>query len=59
MYNESAKKATIKYLSKNREQLNLTLPIGVKEKWKSIADEHNMSLTAYITYLIEKDNKGD
>lgn len=53
MYDEKAKARTIKYLESKREQLKLNLPIGTKQKWKSIASEHGMSLTSYITKLIE------
>lgn len=46
-----------KYLAEKREQLQLTLPIGTKERWRAYAAEEGLSLTAYITQLIEHENE--
>jgi predicted DNA binding CopG/RHH family protein len=54
-YNEIAKKATAKYIKEKRDQLNLNLPKGKKEEYKKYAKSKGVSLTAYITKLIEKD----
>ena len=35
MYNESAKKATIKYMREKRENLNVNLPLGAKDRYKA------------------------
>jgi hypothetical protein len=53
MYDEKAKARTIKYLESKREQLKLNLPLGTKEIWRGIAEEYGMSLTSFITKLIE------
>ena len=56
MYNETAKKATMKYIKENRELLGLRLPIGTKDEWKHQAKEKGYpSLTVYSTDLLEKD----
>lgn len=58
-YNEIAKKASMKYRKTNKETLSIDIPIGTKTKWKKQAEDKGLSLTAYITHLIEKDNKGE
>lgn len=49
--------AQAKYIIEKREHLGLNLEIGTKDKWKAYAAERNMSLTEYITKLIEEDNR--
>lgn len=55
MYNESSKKATIKYMKEKRENLNINLPIGAKERYKTYAQQQGKSLTALIVELLEQD----
>ncbi len=55
-YSEAQKRATIKYKEKAYEKLTLDLKKGTKEIWKAQAQKKDMTLTAYIKYLIEKDN---
>lgn len=55
MYDEKAKNRIMKYQAKNREALNLNLPVGTKEKWKTYAEERGTSVTALITELIENE----
>lgn len=55
MYDEKAKNRIMKYQAKNRETLNLNLPVGTKEKWKTYAEERGTSVTALITELIENE----
>ncbi|SBV98925.1 conserved hypothetical protein [uncultured Eubacteriales bacterium] len=58
-YNESAKKATAKYIKEKRDQFNMSMPKGKKEEYRAQAAEHNgMSLNAYIISLLEKDKEG-
>ncbi len=56
-YNESRKKASMKYNAQSREKLGLNLPKGTKEQWQRYAAERGLSLTEYIRSLIEKDNE--
>ena len=58
-YNEIAKKASIKYNKEKRDSLHLTIPKGMKKEWTKQAEDKGLSLTAYITQLIENDNKGE
>lgn len=55
MYNESSKKATIKYMKEKRENLNINLPIGAKKRYKAHAERRGKSLTALIVDLLEQD----
>lgn len=57
---ESQKKATIKYMKENLEDIRFRVPKGDKEKIRTHAESKGMSLTAYIKHLIEIDmNKND
>ena len=55
MYNERAKKATIKYMKEKRENLNINLPLGAKERYKTHAQKRGKSLTGLIVDLLEQD----
>lgn len=55
MYNERSKKATIKYMKVKRENLNINLPIGAKERYKAHAERRGKSLTGLIVDLLERD----
>lgn len=55
MYNENAKKATIKYMKEKRENLNINLPLGAKDRYKTHAERRGKSLTALIVELLEQD----
>lgn len=57
MYNESTKKATIKYMREKRENLNVNLPLGAKDRYKAHAEKRGKSLTALIVDLLERDIK--
>ncbi len=52
-YNESRKKASIKYIKEKRENLNINLPKGKKDEYKQLAESRGMSLTALIVKLLE------
>ncbi len=56
-YNESQKKATMKYAAANYERLNLQLKKGMKEIYRAQAKENGMSLNAYIVHLLEEKRK--
>ena len=55
MYDETAKKATLKYMKEKRENLNLNFSKGKKAIFKAYAQFRGMSLTELITQLIEED----
>lgn len=50
----SATKAKNKYNQKNYDRFILNLPKGEKERYKAIAEESGMSLSAYIIQAIEE-----
>lgn len=53
MYDEKAKARNIKSLQKNYEQIRLTVRKGTLAKYKAFAERNGMSMTAYITALVE------
>lgn len=54
-YTDAQKRAAEKYKATRREQLNLDVPKGIKEKYKAYAQSKGISLTKLIMELIEKD----
>lgn len=63
MYNEKAKARTIRYMREKRENLNVNLPLGDKDRYKAHAAARGKSLTALIVELLERDiedlNRGE
>ena len=57
VYNEKAKISTMKYMKEKRENLNINLPLGAKERYKAHAQARGKSLTALIVELLEQDIK--
>ena len=57
-YNETYKKATMKYKKNNIERIALDVQKGKKEEYRAQAAEKGFSsLTAYIVHLIESDKE--
>ena len=54
-YSEAQKRATQKFIKENRDRLELLLPKGKKEEYRTFAATKGKSLNAYIIDLIEKD----
>lgn len=55
MYNENAKKRSIKYRKAHRDKLTIDLPRGYKDKYKDYAEFKGVSLTKLFIDLINKD----
>ncbi len=55
MYNDKAKARTMKYMKEKRENLNINLPLGDKNRYKEHAQRRGKSLTALIVDLLEQD----
>lgn len=53
MYDEKAKARNIRSLQKNFEQVRLTVKKGTLAKYKAFAEKRGMSMTAFITALVE------
>ena len=53
MYDEKAKARNIRSLQKNFEQVRLTVKKGTLAKYKAFAENQGMSMTAFITALVE------
>jgi predicted DNA binding CopG/RHH family protein len=54
-YNEAQKKASIKYLAEKTDSIQIRVPKGKKDEYKAQAQEHGLSLNAYIVKLLEQD----
>ena len=57
MYNESSKRATLKYIKENLEEVRFRVKKGVKDRYKAHAEKRGKSLTALIVDLLERDIK--
>ena len=57
MYDEAAKKASMKYIAEKREKLCLNLAKGKKDHYKTYAQTRGMSLTELIETLLAEDMK--
>jgi len=55
VYDEKAKARTMKYMKEKRENLNINLPLGSKERYKKHAESRGKSLTSLIVDLVEAD----
>ena len=55
MYDDKAKARTMKYMKEKRENLNINLPLGDKQRYKEHAQRQGKSLTALIVDLLEQD----
>ena len=53
-YTEAQKRATNKWIKKNYERVNLTLPAGMKEEWKQVAERSGMSLNDFIRKCVSE-----
>lgn len=53
--NESTKASIRKYQKANREQVRLDVAKGTLAKYKAFAEKHGMSMTAFITALVESE----
>lgn len=51
---EARYKANRKYNKEKRERLEMSLPLGTKERYSKIAEQKGMSMTAYIVEAIEE-----
>lgn len=55
MYNDVSKKATMKYIKENLEEVRFRVRKGEKDRYKAHAERQGKSLTALIVDLLEQD----
>ena len=55
MYNEKTKASMMRYKKEKREEVRLNVPKGTLAKYKAFAETQGMSMTAYITALMERE----
>ena len=53
MYDEKTKIRNDRYKKSKREKVALDVPKGTKEKYRAFAEKQGMSMTAFITALVE------
>lgn len=47
-YTEAQKKASIKYLAENTDDIRIRAPKGTKSRWKAAAEAQGKSLTQFV-----------
>ena len=52
-YTEAQKRATLKYMQANTDNIQIRLPKGTKDRWRAAADAAGKSLTQYIRDAVE------
>ena len=55
MYDAKAKASMMKYKKEKREEVRLNVPKGTLPKYKAFAEKKGMSMTAFITALVESE----
>lgn len=53
---ESQKKATLKYISENLEEVRFRVPKGKRAEIQAVAEQQGLSMAAYLIGLIEQDS---
>lgn len=53
-YTEAQKKATMKYLKENTDSIQIRVPKGMKDRWKTAATKAGKSLNQHIIDCVEK-----
>lgn len=54
MYSESQKKATMKYIKNNYDEIKIRVPKGKKEEYRQHAESMGTMLTPFIIQAIEE-----
>ncbi len=52
-YTEASKRATMKYIKNNLEEIRIRAPKGTKTEWKKAAEAAGVSLPAFIKSAVE------
>lgn len=51
---KASQKAVNKYMAKNYDRINVTLPKGLKDEWKKEAEKNNLSLNDFIRKCVNE-----
>lgn len=54
-YSEAQKRATMKYMKENLEDIKIRVPKGKRAEYKAFAEKRGKSLSRLIVDLIEQD----
>lgn len=54
-YSEAQKKATMKYIKNNYDEIKIRVPKGKKDEYKSLAESRGTSLTQLIVSLLNEE----
>lgn len=54
MYNEASKKATMKYIAENLEEVRFRVKKGEKDRYKQLAAAAGLSLAEFLKQAVEE-----
>ena len=58
-YNDAQKRASLKYLAEKTDNIQIRVPKGTKEEWKTYAESKGISLNALIIQLMREKMNSD
>ena len=58
-YSEAQKRATMKYMKENLEDIKIRVPKGKRAEYKALAEKRGKSLSRLRVDLIEQDMQND
>lgn len=53
-YTEAQKRATLKYLKESTDDIRLRVPKGLKEEWSAAAADAGVSMTKFVTDIVNE-----
>ena len=53
-YSEAQKRANIKYLAEKTDDIRVHAPKGTRDRWRTEAEKHGLSLQRYIIETVEE-----
>lgn len=53
-YTEAQKKAAMKYMAEKTDLIRLRVPKGTKDVWKEYAESRGVSMTMFVTDLVNE-----
>ena len=56
-YTDAQRRASVKYLHENTDDIRLRVPKGTKERWMEAADRAGMSMTKFVMEAVENKMK--
>lgn len=53
-YSDAQRKASVKFISENRDRYTIIAPKGTKDRWRQAAEAVGMSLNQYVCEAVDR-----